>query len=199
MYNWRKMSSKGRDEIVALRKSRKLPWHSPPHLKYEGKLSFIVTATCYEHKPVIGKSFERMLECEKEVLQTCHDYDATVFAWCVLPDHYHLLLNTDQIENLRGGLGLFHGRSSYGWNQEENLQGRKIWFRCFERPMKSERHFWTTMNYIHHNPVKHGYVEHWQDWPFSSAKQFLDSVGREEAMRMWYEYPVLDYGKGWDI
>jgi putative transposase len=34
--------------------------------------------------------------------------------------------------------------------------------------------------------------------PFSSAQQFLESVGREEAERVWREYPVLDYGRGWD-
>jgi putative transposase len=64
--------------------------------------------------------------------------------------------------------------------------------------MKSERHFWATINYIHHNPVKHGYVQHWQDWPFSSAAAYLESVGRKEAERVWHEYPITEYGKGWD-
>jgi len=65
--------------------------------------------------------------------------------------------------------------------------------------MKSERHFWTSMNYIHHNPVKHGYVKKWTDWPYSSAAKFLETVGYDEALRIWYEYPLLDYGKNWDL
>jgi putative transposase len=65
--------------------------------------------------------------------------------------------------------------------------------------MKSRRHFWATKNYIHNNPVHHGYVSRWQDWPFSSVHQYLDDVGRDEAVRIWNEYPVLDYGKDWDI
>ena len=64
--------------------------------------------------------------------------------------------------------------------------------------MRSDRHFWATLNYVHHNPVHHGYVEHWQDWPFSSAPEYLAEMGRAEAERLWLEYPVLDYGKGWD-
>lgn len=73
-----------------------------------------------------------------------------------------------------------------------------MWYRCFDRAIRSERHFWASVNYIHHNPVHHGYVEKWQDWPWSSAAEFLDSVGRERAVRIWQEYPILDYGKTWD-
>jgi putative transposase len=65
--------------------------------------------------------------------------------------------------------------------------------------MKSERHFWATLNYVHHNPVKHRYVKRWVDWPWSSAARYLEEVGREEAERIWSEYPVLDYGKQWDL
>ena len=54
------------------------------------------------------------------------------------------------------------------------------------------------MNYIHHNPVRHGYVTRWQDWPFSSASDYLEDVGKEEASRVCLDYPVLDYGKEWD-
>jgi putative transposase len=64
--------------------------------------------------------------------------------------------------------------------------------------MRSDGHRWSTVNYIHHNPVRHGYVMRWLDWPFSSAADFLREVGREEALRLWKEYPLLDYGKGWD-
>jgi putative transposase len=64
--------------------------------------------------------------------------------------------------------------------------------------MQNGEHFWATVNYIHHNPVKHGYVKSWWEWPFSSAGDFLESEGRDEAARIWKEYPLMDYGKGWD-
>ena len=54
-------------------------------------------------------------------------------------------------------------------------------------------------NYIHNNPVKHGYVEKWQHWPFSSAAWYLEHKGREWVLDLWREYPVLDYGKSWDV
>ena len=54
------------------------------------------------------------------------------------------------------------------------------------------------VDYIHYNPVKHGYVPRWQEWPFSSAAEWLGEVGRERAVSMWKEYPIADYGTDWD-
>jgi putative transposase len=47
--------------------------------------------------------------------------------------------------------------------------------------------------------VHHGYVERWQEWPWSSAAIFLESIGKEKAKGIWKDYPILDYGKKWDI
>ena len=49
-----------------------------------------------------------------------------------------------------------------------------------------------------HNPAHHGSVQDWQDWPFSSAQEYLAQMGRQFAERTWREYPILEYGKGWD-
>ena len=95
-------------------------------------------------------------------------------------------------------LGLFHGRTSHAWNGEENTRGRKVFFRAVERAMRSDRHYFATLNYVHHNPVRHGYVQRWTDWPWSSAKEYLELTGLEEAKRIWQDYPIRDYGKDWD-
>ena len=108
-------------------------------------------------------------------------------------------MKTEHIKALRHVLALFHGRSSHRWNGEDTARGRKVWFNCFERPMKSERHLWASLNYVHHNPVHHGYVAHWQEWPWSSAADFLRQIGREKAEAIWRKYPILEFGKKWDV
>jgi len=120
------------------------------------------------------------------------------FAWCVLPNHYHALVEAADILALLRELGRLHGRSSRAWNAQENSRGRKVFFRAVERAMRSDRHYWATLNYVHHNPVHHGYVEHWTDWPWSSAPEYLSQTAPDEARRIWREYPLGDYGKGWD-
>jgi len=136
-----------------------------------------------------------MTDCEEEILTICENFSSAIYAWCVLPNHYHVLLKTSDIKNLRGELGLFHGRSSFKWNGEDNMRGRQVWHNCFERAMKSERHFYASLNYVLHNPVHHGYVKRWQDWQWSSAKVYLEKIGKERAAEIWHEYPILDYGK----
>lgn len=56
----------------------------------------------------------------------------------------------------------------------------------------------TSPNYVLHNAVRHGYVQRWQDWPYSNAEQYLEQVGRETAIRRWRAYPLYDYGNEWD-
>jgi putative transposase len=119
-------------------------------------------------------------------------------AWCVLPNHYHALVQSSNILHLLSKLGQFHGRNSHVWNGEEDTRGRKVFHGAVERFMRSDRHYYSTLNYVHHNPVHHGYVKRWTDWPWSSAADFLAHVGHAEAERIWREYPVLKYGKGWD-
>ncbi|MBM4039574.1 MAG: hypothetical protein FJ290_13780 [Planctomycetes bacterium] len=139
-----------------------------------------------------------MAAFESALLVTLDAHCEEVHAWCVLPNHYHGLVQTGALKGLLGELGRLHGRTSHQWNGEDGARGRKVWHGSEERTMRSERHFWATMNYVHHNPVHHGYVARWEEWPFSSATAYLAEVGRDKARRTWREHPLLDYGKGWD-
>jgi putative transposase len=192
------MSPEERKEILRQRKLRGLPWHSPPHLDREGTGSYIISAACYEHRPILSLRPGRLQECEDIFRTMIESMGDELHAWSILPNHYHLLVTTRTIKMLVREIGYFHGRTSFQWNRQDQRVGRKTWFNCFERLIESERHFYASLNYIHNNPVKHGYVTHWQDWPYSSARIFLGDVGQEEAERLWHSYPTLDYGKGWD-
>ena len=198
MYDYRELSLKQQAEVVHYRKTQRRPFHSPPHWEYEGQRQFIITSACYEHAPIIGENLQRMTDTETELLAICGELSNTIYAWCILPNHYHILLRTDTITKLRQELGKFHGRTSFHWNKAESKQGRKVWFNCIERAIKSNRHFWASVNYIHHNPVKHGYVKRWQDWAWSSAEEYLEKLGTDRAAKIWREFPILNYGQGWD-
>jgi putative transposase len=198
MYNFRKMTAGERQRVMEYRRLRKLPLHSPPHWAMGFTHQYIISAACFEHASIIGECPERLTECEELMLEACREYASKIYAWCVLPNHYHVLLATQRIKSLCKALGRFHGRSSFNWNAADGQRGRTVWFRSFDREIRSERHFWASLNYIHHNPVHHGYVDRWQDWIWSSAAQYLKQVGRERAEQIWKDYPILDYGKGWD-
>lgn len=197
MYNWRKMNDIQRADVLKVRKLQKYPWHGPPHRKGD-RIKYHIVVACYEHKHIIGKNCERMGEFEKTLINLTEEHSEEVYCWALLPNHYHILLRTEKIFKLLKELGRLHGRTSYLWNGEENCRGRKVWCHVLEHAIKSERHFWATVNYIHNNPVRHGYVKHWQDWPFSNAADYLTSVGKEKARNIWEEYDISEMGKDWD-
>ena len=199
MYRSRRMTPEQRIEALQCRQKRGLPWHGPPHYEADNEHAiYMFTASCYEHHPVVGKSAERMADFEFELLEATKAQSERVFAWIVLPNHYPLLAHVPDLDGVLGALGMLHGRTSYRWNGEEAQRGRKVWHRAAETVIKSERHFWATLNYVLHNAVRHGYVERWQDWPYSNAADYLAEVGRGEAERRWRDCPILDYGKDWD-
>lgn len=198
MYLWRKLTKAQREDALKYRRTRHFPKHSLPHFDFEGEHQYLISAACYEHAHIIGKSPERMTECEQDVLKACQKFTTEIYAWCILPNHFHVLLKSSEIKALRKEIGLFNGRSSYKWNGEDDARGRIVWRNCFERKIKSERHFYASLNYVLNNPAHHGYVKRWQDWIWSNASEYLEKIGNEKALEIWREYPILDYGKKWD-
>jgi putative transposase len=197
MYVWRGMTSEERRIALEERKKLGHPWHGPAHYEHEAG-SYLITAACFEHKPFIGVDAGRMATFERKLCETVLDSCQQLFAWTILPNHYHLLAHAPRLKPFLAALGKLHGRISYRWNLEEIRRGRRVWHRSAETAMKSDNHFWTTLNHVLNNAVKHGYVDRWQDWPFCNAEQYLGDVGRETAERRWLEFPVLDFGKDWD-
>jgi putative transposase len=197
-YQWRALTPAQREELLAWRRDHAQPWHSPPHRPNFGHLQFLITAACYEHRAHIGRSRERMDQFSRDLTALLAFTDTRTFAWCVLPNHYHVFVETPDVPRLLRALGQFHGRTSHQWNGEEGTRGRKVFFRAVERAMRSEAHAFATLNYVHNNPVHHGYVTHWTEWPWSSAADYLAQTEASEARHVWRRYPVRDYGAGWD-
>ena len=192
------MTEEQRAAVLQDRKQERRPWHSPPHYESEETTYYMLTAACFEHKRHIGYSVERMDAFEDELVSVLAAGSSAVFAWNVLPNHYHALVDTPSVKELIRELGQLHGRNSFQWNGEERKRGRQVWCNMAETAMKSEGHYYASLNYVLHNAVHHGYVERWTDWPFCNATEYLEQVGRDRAIQQWQQYPLYDYGKDWD-
>ena len=196
MYDWRKMTKHEQSKTMEFRKQKQYPYHSPPHLLTPG--TYLISAANYEHQPILGQSHQRLLTFEANLITTLSQHCQDIFAWCVLKNHYHLLISTKDMRSLLISLGQLHGKTSHQWNLEDRMTSRKCWCHSHDRKIRSHRHQMVSMNYIHHNPVHHNYCLNWNDWPFSSAHHFLKNTDRAEAIRIWREYPLLEYGRKWD-
>ena len=92
-----------------------------------------------------------------------------------------------------------HGATSRQWNLEDNQVGRKVWYKFNDRMIRSEGHYFTTVNYIHYNPVRHGYTKRMDDWQWSSFHWYLEEKGRDWLVEIWKKYPLKNYGDKWDV
>ncbi len=81
----------------------------------------------------------------------------------------------------------------------DELTVRKNWHLFSDRQIRNDRHYYTTLNYIHYNPPKHNYAKKPLDWDCSSLAWYDEKhFGIEWLRDLWRQYPILDYGKGWD-
>ncbi|NEO26870.1 MAG: transposase [Kamptonema sp. SIO4C4] len=196
MYEYRTLTQEQKEERVAERLAQGFPAHAPPH-PLRLQTYYLLTATCYEHQPYVSTSVRRQQLLDLLFEQFTQE-GLEIRAWVVLPNHYHLLTYVDDFDKLSRLFRRIHGSTARQWNQEDQQQGRKVWYRYADRAIRSERHYYTTLNYLHYNPVKHGYVASPYDWKQSSVGWYLDGFGREWLRDCWVRYPVRDYGKGWD-
>lgn len=196
MYNYRKMTEEQQKDVVKTRKINNLPLHQPFHLIDGTVKTYLITAANYEHKHIMEKESRRK-EFQEKILALCENANSEVYCWCVLSNHYHLLLKTE-IGQLSDSLSKLHRGTSIQWNKEDATPGRKVWHRFSDRAIRSGSHFWATVNYINSNPVKHGYVKKADQWDCSSIHDHLESFGRNKLVEIWNNYPLNDYGKGWD-
>ncbi|KAA3612302.1 MAG: transposase [Calditrichaeota bacterium] len=197
MYESRKLSERERKALIELRKSHRLPWHSPPRFIKQDRI-YMISAACFEHQQIINATPDRLEKFTVALLEFLNECCEKLYLWVVLPNHYHFVAHILDLDKYSRKVQPFHSINAISWNKEDERSGRKVFHSYSDRFMRSERHYWTTFNYIHNNPVKHGYVKKWQEWPCSSVHYYLEKYGYEKMKEIWFKYPLKNYGKGWD-
>jgi putative transposase len=100
----------------------------------------------------------------------------------VMPDHLHMVMTLPPTDsNYSQRWNLIKGYFSRDIKMDEDIsttkkkkRERSIWQRRFwEHAIRHEQDYEKHLNYIHYNPVKHGYVKSPTDWKFSSIHQYI--------------------------
>ena len=89
-----------------------------------------------------------------------------IFAYCLMPDHLHLLLApTDGGITVSGFIGAFKSRATrIAWGF--GITG-KIWqWRFHDRILRGQNDLRVVVMYLLNNPVKQGLVTKWQDYKY---------------------------------
>jgi len=153
--------------------------HQPVHLYVDNSWYFL-TVKIYGSQHILDEDVKKQLLLEK-LKYEFKSFGYELKAWVILDNHYHLEFKTDRGNILSKILNRVHGNISYTINKMDNQEKRKVFQNYWDSCIRSERDLWTRFNYIHHNPVKHGYSQRMEEY----GKEWLDDC--------FQKYPIIDF------
>jgi putative transposase len=102
--------------------------------------------------------------------QMLEQFDIVLFAYCLMPNHFHLLVKVQKGENLSCGMQWFMTTHVRRYHRHYRSSGH-IWqgrYKSFA--IQDDDHFLTVARYVEGNPVRAGLVGSAVDWVWSSHR-----------------------------
>jgi putative transposase len=105
---------------------------------------------------------------ERQLLEVRDEHSWTLHAYCLLPNHYHLIVETRRAK-LSAGMHRLNGRYAQRFNRRYDRVGHVFQNRFGSYVISSEEHFERALAYVRANPVEAGLCRSIEEWPWSGA------------------------------
>jgi len=127
---------------------------------------YLITTRCHSsQKPFVDLSLGQIVADEIRFLD--HAGVSGTFAYVVMPDHLHWLLQLSCDDSLSRVVGRLKGRAARRINLARQKTMR-VWQSGFhDRALRRIEHLYEVGNYILENPVRAGLVKHREDYSLS--------------------------------
>jgi putative transposase len=102
--------------------------------------------------------------------QTIVRFGWNLFAWVLMSNHYHLVVQTPQ-PNLSRGMHWLNSRYAQWFNRRHDRRGHLFQGRFHGKLVEKESYLLTVARYVVLNPVRAGLVDNPADWRWSSYRQ----------------------------
>ena len=148
---------------------------------------------------VIPDGITRKRAVSGVIRKAADKFGVKIFAWAILDNHIHLLFLLPDGSTLPGFIHNINANISRIINKMDNSAGRKFFRSYWDYCVRNEKDFFMHFNYIHHNPVKHGYVgtqRECREYEFCSYKDWVKKNGEEWALSVFERYPIIDFTVG---
>lgn len=103
-------------------------------------------------------------------------HEFKVHAFCLMPNHYHLLIETVHA-NLSDGMHLLNATYCQHFNRRHELSGHVVQGRFHAGLVGKNKQLLAVARYISLNPVRAMLVGDPADWPWSSHRHYLSPDG----------------------
>lgn len=136
------------------------------------------------------KLFENILE------EAVEKFNVKILAYCIMPNHFHLVLYPENEGDLSSFMGWFTNTHTRRWHTQKGTvgqghlyQGRYKSFIC-----QNDNHFLTLVKYVEQNPLKAKLAKRVEDWEWSSIwRRENGTLKQKKLLSTWPVSKPKDY------
>jgi len=130
-----------------------------------------ITNVTFQRKPILIENIDLLRQSIDNVKKKS---TFNLIAWVILPDHFHFILDpkendpTKILQRIKMSFGVLY-------RVKLNIRSGRIWQnRFWDHIIRNQNDLNLHVDYIHFNPVKHGYVTKASDWEHSSILDYIN-------------------------
>jgi REP element-mobilizing transposase RayT len=102
-------------------------------------------------------------------------FNVNIAAYCLMPNHYHLLVQTPDA-NLSRSMRHLNGIYTQRYNRKHGCDGQLFRGRYKSILVESDSYALELVRYIHRNPLDSGLIDNLQKYPWSTHKIYLSDA-----------------------
>jgi len=161
---------------------------NPSHL-FKPHSKYMVTAGTYLNRGYLQDpaAKEKLLQ---SIFKGCQKHNWKTEEWVILDNHYHLILEApEDAASLPKLINEVHKFTALWIKKHLNIQANNhIFFNFWDSCLTHERFYYSRINYVYLNPVKHKYVLNAKDYLFGSY-YYRFKEGKDELEKLRLKFP----------
>jgi REP element-mobilizing transposase RayT len=138
-----------------------------------------------------NRDFKRFVDLLKESTEL---WNLRVSAYCLMPNHYHLLVQTPDA-NISRCMRHINGVYTQRYNRRHHCEGQLFRGRYKSILVDADSYLLQLVRYIHRNPLRAGLTDSLKKYDWSSHKGYLSSAARWSWLHKDYVLSMLSKDK----
>lgn len=160
--------------------------------------SYIHIITQGINKEKIFRKSEYKKEYIKLIKQNFQTNDKVyLLSYCIMDNHTHLLIYTENYKEVSKIMAKINTSYAIFYNKIEDRIGYVFRDRYYIQPIKDEIHLYTTIVYIHKNPVKANMVKEMDQYLYSSYLEYLKGEIDQRCIEILFH--TTEYKERFDL
>jgi putative transposase len=163
----------------------KRQYFAPSHLFVDDTPYFITGAIHHKRNLLAHENLK--IQLLNLIQQTFQVKDWELHHWVILDNHYHIMGRSRKGRDLTNIIRKIHSKSAL-WIREATSCETPVWWNYWDYCPRNEKDYLIRLNYLLTNPIKHGYVNHLHDYPYSSFHSLFNEKG-PDVFKQFNDYP----------